>query len=378
MGDEDRIHSDAGSAWADETPATPAPPASPASPPSPPVEPADTQPLAGLPEQHLPPAQSLSGLGGATPARGQPPVEAPSASGSFDPRTAPWGGAGSWTSPPAGPGGSGSQAPGPQLGWPGSSPGYGLAQTPWGAPGAYPPGSYPPGSYPPGVHPGGNAWQGQTPTGLQPSPAWTPQVPGWPPQSQAWPPQSQAWPPASAWPPGPGWAPPSSWPAADGRVAWAINPAPPGPTPGVAWAGIGSRFGALVIDAVFMGALFFLAALLAAALGMRDNYYGETEYSTASAIVLWIWALFFLVYHPVCWWRFQCTLGQRALGIRVVREADGRPLGLGSVILRYVVWFVLMLTVILAIIAAIVADGDPARRAWHDEASGSVVIKPLH
>jgi uncharacterized RDD family membrane protein YckC len=65
------------------------------------------------------------------------------------------------------------------------------------------------------------------------------------------------------------------------------------------------------------------------------------------------------------------------MGLRVVREVDGLPLRIGAVVLRYVIWFACMLTVILAIIAAIMADSEPAKRAWHDEASGSVVIRPL-
>jgi uncharacterized RDD family membrane protein YckC len=153
---------------------------------------------------------------------------------------------------------------------------------------------------------------------------------------------------------------------------------PTGPAPGVAWAGVGSRFGALVIDAVLIGGSFFVAAILAASLSTRTGDGAVTGYSTAGAVLLWLWVLFFLVYHPLCWWRFGHTAGQRAMGLRVVREVDGLPLRLGAVVLRYVIWFGCMLTVILAIIAAIMADAEPTKRAWHDEASGSVVIKPLY
>jgi uncharacterized RDD family membrane protein YckC len=136
------------------------------------------------------------------------------------------------------------------------------------------------------------------------------------------------------------------------------------------------RFGALVIDLVFIIVSLFVAALIAAPFGDRNPITGD--YSAAYYIVIWTWFFMSLLYSPFCWWRFGCTLGQRAVGIRVVREADGLRLRIGAVVLRYVVWFVCLLTVILAVIAAIMADAEPAKRAWHDEASGSVVIKPMH
>jgi uncharacterized RDD family membrane protein YckC len=139
---------------------------------------------------------------------------------------------------------------------------------------------------------------------------------------------------------------------------------------------VAPRFGALVIDSILMIGSFFLVSILAAAFSTRAAD-GSVTYSTAGSVILWTWVLFFLVYHPVCWWRFGHTAGQKAMGLRVVREVDGLPLRIGAVVLRYVIWFACMLTVILAIIAAIMADSEPAKRAWHDEASGSVVIRPL-
>ena len=72
---------------------------------------------------------------------------------------------------------------------------------------------------------------------------------------------------------------------------------------------------------------------------------------------------------------FQGTIGQRALGIRVVRAADGKPLGIGATIIRYILFAVFTCTIIIGIIAAIAGADDPAKQTWMDKAAGSVSVK---
>ncbi len=284
------------------------------------------QPAPAFRAQSLPPAQRL------TPPEfaDAPETQGPAGAGVDAPGGASVSGATGQTSPPVGarppqpPAGSWPPQP-PAGAWPPPAPGY---PPPYGAP-------HPPPYGAPYPTPPGGSWYGQ-------------QVPSF----------GQA----------PGWQPAAGY-------GWSFAAAAPGPTPGVAWAGIALRFGALIIDAVILLVAFFVAAIVASAFGEPDPYTGTTP--TGYTAVLLLYFVFFLVYNPICWWRFAGTLGQRAVGIRVVREADGRRLGLGASILRFVVMFVCMITVILAIIAAIAADADPAKRAWQDEASGSVVIKPM-
>jgi uncharacterized RDD family membrane protein YckC len=97
--------------------------------------------------------------------------------------------------------------------------------------------------------------------------------------------------------------------------------------------------------------------------------------SAAATAIYWIWVLFFMAYHPACWYAFGSSLGQRALGLRVVRASDGLKVGLGAVLIRYVIFAVSTGTVILGIIAAAMANEDPFKRAWHDEAARSVVVR---
>jgi uncharacterized RDD family membrane protein YckC len=152
---------------------------------------------------------------------------------------------------------------------------------------------------------------------------------------------------------------------------------PAGPAPGLSWGGIGVRFGALLIDAILMGLMLVIATVLAEAAGVRRNADDSLTYSTAATAIYWIWGLFFVAYHPACWYAFGSSLGQRALGLRVVRASDGQRIGLGAVLIRYIIFAVSTGTVILGIIAAAMANDDPFKRAWHDEAARSVVVRGM-
>jgi uncharacterized RDD family membrane protein YckC len=258
--------------------------------------------------------------------------------------------AGAWPQPPAGawpqpPAGAWPQAP---------QPGYPTAP-PTGWPGAAP------------------SWPGATPS----APSW----PGWPGAAPSWPgvtPAAPSWPgwPGAA-PSWPGAAP--SWPgAAPGLVPWTLPMAPPGPAPGIAWGGVGPRLGALILDTIIAAIGFFVCSVFASAFAIHGPGGSIDRYEPAGYAILWLCFLAIFLYQPLAWWRLGGTPGQRALGLRVVRESDGLPLHLGAVILRYVVWFVLLLTVIPAIIAAVMAAEHPAKRAWQDEASGSAVIRRIY
>jgi uncharacterized RDD family membrane protein YckC len=173
------------------------------------------------------------------------------------------------------------------------------------------------------------------------------------------------------WPPAP--YPPTGWgyPPGFGFAPYV----PAGPAPGLSWGGIGIRFGALLIDAALMVVAFVIDTVLAEAAGVH-RYAGDyVTYSSAAIAIYWIWVLFFVCYHPACWWLFGGSAGQRALGLRVVRASDGLKLGLGAVLIRYFLFAVTTGTVILGIIAAAMANEDPFKRAWHDEAARSVVVR---
>jgi uncharacterized RDD family membrane protein YckC len=124
-----------------------------------------------------------------------------------------------------------------------------------------------------------------------------------------------------------------------------------------------------------------IASIIANAFGMQtyDNGFRDTYtvYSTGASVTFLCWFILAFAYHPTCWWAFEGTIGQRALGLRVVRAADGRSLGFGATTIRYIVWLVCQVITIIAIIAAAIANDDPRKQTWWDKAAGSVVVRRI-
>jgi uncharacterized RDD family membrane protein YckC len=147
-----------------------------------------------------------------------------------------------------------------------------------------------------------------------------------------------------------------------------------GPAPGLTWASIGTRIGALLIDAGVMFVALLAAGLIAQAFGIQE-YATRSVYSTGATVTYLLLFLFVLAYHPTCWWAFQCTIGQRALGLRVVRASDGGSLGVGETTIRYLLFAICTATIIPGVIAAAVAGDKVDKRTWWDDAAGSVVVK---
>jgi uncharacterized RDD family membrane protein YckC len=225
---------------------------------------------------------------------------------------------------------------------------------------------------------------GGQPAASQPAPPGQWQAP--PGQWQAPPGQWQAppgqWQPASPWQapyPAPGWPGQSSpWGAAAPYLStgWGYQPAfwpvaypPPGPVPGVRWAGVGVRFGALVIDFIILVAAFFALSVGLAAIGSN----AERDPQVVTALVI-VWWLLVLMYHPACWYVFGASAGQKALGLRVARASDGQALGIGGVLARFLIFATVTVLIPLGIISAFMASQDPYQRAWHDLVARSVVV----
>jgi uncharacterized RDD family membrane protein YckC len=164
-------------------------------------------------------------------------------------------------------------------------------------------------------------------------------------------------------------------------ATWPGLPVQFGPAPGLVWGGIGQRFGALLIDAIVMFVAFVVAALVASAFGVQYYTYAngneQTIYSTGASATYLCWFILAFAYHPTCWWAFQGTIGQRALRLRVVRAADGSSLGVAMTTIRYLLWLVCQVIVFPAIIAAAMANDNPRKQAWWDDAAGSVVVRRI-
>ena len=211
----------------------------------------------------------------------------------------------------------------------------------------------------------------------------------WPPPVAPTYPTQPTWPAQGPWQPlypTPGWGPqpyppgvPTAYqPAASGYgtgFAPALSLAS-GPQPGLEWGGVGVRFWALIVDVFLFIGVFMAWAIGSAALGIPTK---EVDGVSPPGTLWFTWFLMILVliYHPVCWYFWGGSPGQKALGLRVARSSDGQSLGVGAVLVRYLVFSVVTLLLPLGIISALVTANDPFKRAWHDTAARSVVVRRI-
>ena len=191
-------------------------------------------------------------------------------------------------------------------------------------------------------------------------------------------------------PPLPGQFPPPPPPS--------FSPPPPGyqaydaPTPQQALAGVGSRFAALLIDSLIVGA-FYIPGIVAIAAGPTeiepcsvnaDNEItiggeinalceGPTNATWAFGILLFIVAFVAGIYYfAKLEGSSGQTVGKKALGIRVVDAATGGPIGTGRGVGRYFARIVSGIPFYLGYLWAI---WDPKKQAWHDKMVNDLVVK---
>lgn len=181
-------------------------------------------------------------------------------------------------------------------------------------------------------------------TPQQPQEPQQPQQPGaWgPPPQPGYPPQPGAYPP-------PGYAPQPGYP-------------PPGYPPQPAYgyppryAGFWIRFVATIIDGFVLAALMFVCVItIVGILALPFIYFG---------------------YMPWMWWKKGATVGQKALGLRVVRAEDGGPIDGGAATVRGVVYWLETFGgyIIIGLLGFVWAAFDSRKQAWHDKAANTVVI----
>jgi uncharacterized RDD family membrane protein YckC len=93
---------------------------------------------------------------------------------------------------------------------------------------------------------------------------------------------------------------------------------------------------------------------------------GSVESTRVLRIVIAVVAIF--AYEPICTGRYV-TLGQWMTGVRVRRMDNGQKIGVVRA------WGRIVLKVFLGIVSFLILPFVPGRRAIHDLASGSIVIK---
>ncbi len=167
----------------------------------------------------------------------------------------------------------------------------------------------------------------------------------------------------------------------------------PGPTAGLAYAGFGVRLGALIIDLIIVGIinsavsnLFGLGTLGFAGWDPRDvTAFRLHLFGGAWFAWLIVQAVVSGAYFVYGWTHWGASLGQRILGLQVLKDADGSMINQDTAIRR---WALITVPVIGSIppISALVAlywlylawttANDPNKQGFHDKQCGTVVVQP--
>jgi uncharacterized RDD family membrane protein YckC len=182
-------------------------------------------------------------------------------------------------------------------------------------------------------------------------------------------------PPPHAYPP----------PAPHGAPLWA---APPGPAPGLAYAGFWIRFVAHLIDSLIIYVpvviVFFVVAgstlsthpitcsVVNTSTGQSVTCTGLGVFTGAIA-ALWAAALLLpWIYFSIMWsWQGQ-SIGQKVLGLHVVDANNGAKISGGRAILRY---FGIIVSTWALYIGLIWAAFDPRKQGWHDKIASTFVVR---
>jgi uncharacterized RDD family membrane protein YckC len=190
------------------------------------------------------------------------------------------------------------------------------------------------------------------------------------------PPSSPGLPPA---PPPPPSSPPSyppQFPYAGGAPQWpqAYAPVKPGPAPGLEYAGFWIRFVSYLIDVIPIGVV---GAVLNVSTGTGihcTGISGATTVCTAGTGSLGSWLGFLVLgtYWTLTWSLLGASLGQKALGLRVVNAADGQRIDIGKAVLRYIGFVISIIPFALGLIWAAF---DMRKQGWHDKIAGTYVVR---
>ncbi len=179
------------------------------------------------------------------------------------------------------------------------------------------------------------------------------------PESEPQPPESQAVAPADetapdTLPPAPPVAPPPP----------EFAPAEAAPPPPIEFGGFWIRFGAYFLDGLVLALIAILTNVVLVILGSSP--------STAQQVGGLIGLVIGILYFAGSWVRSGSTPGMSALGLQVVRDADGGPISWGKALIRYIG---LIISTLVLFIGLIWVAFDSRKRGWHDLMAGTVVIR---
>jgi uncharacterized RDD family membrane protein YckC len=178
---------------------------------------------------------------------------------------------------------------------------------------------------------------------------------------------------------------------------WRPAEVAPGPAAGIAYADLGIRIGAYIIDLVILVIVGFVVNLLLVAILIGALFTAGTGgAAVVGLVILIVNVLIAGIYFVYTWTTMKASPGQRMLGLMTVSEADGSALTQNQAITRYLVMFApgyiasLASSIVpgfLGLLLSLVGLGwtiyliyttanDPKRQGFHDKYAKSVVVKP--
>lgn len=182
---------------------------------------------------------------------------------------------------------------------------------------------------------------------------------------------------------------PPSW---EGRTPQLLAP-PPGPVPGLVWAGFWPRLGGCLLDWVMV---LVLGGALVVLVGGADEVQHVISGSQGPLVVT-TWSLngrgylavglAALGYFAVAWASAGRTLGQATVRVTVLRLADGQRPRPWQAVVR-ALWFsgpwllgaassgLWLVGMLAAVVGLGVAAVEPRRRGWHDLTAQTVAVRP--
>jgi uncharacterized RDD family membrane protein YckC len=80
------------------------------------------------------------------------------------------------------------------------------------------------------------------------------------------------------------------------------------------------------------------------------------------------------VYWVLTWSLLGASLGQKALGMRVVNAINGERIDIVKAVLRYVGFVISAIPFALGLIWA---GFDPRKQGWHDKIAGTYVVRQV-
>jgi len=196
-------------------------------------------------------------------------------------------------------------------------------------------------------------------------------------------------------PPASGEGQPSAW--TQSAQQWKPAPVAEGPSAGVAYADLGIRIGAYIIDIVAVGVIaLIINAILGAILVAGFLTSGFALVLVGFIILAVVNLLISAVYFIYTWTTMRASPGQKLLGLQTVSATDGATLTTNQAITRFAVMVgpglvgalasnviggILGLLLSLAGLAWTIyllytTANDPKRQGVHDKYAGSVVVKP--